>query len=78
MGSQNLFQKVDELMCAGAGVLQGLVAPTARGYHGLGTTGVSSHISLGQVPHCNQNSIYVLLFGELRGLSPNVHIHVSV
>ncbi len=42
--------KVDELMCAGAGVLQGLVAPTARGYHGLGTTGVSSHISLGQVP----------------------------
>lgn len=33
---------------AGAGLLQGLVAPTARGYAGLGTTGVSSHISLGQ------------------------------
>jgi len=33
----------------GAGLLQGLVSPTARGYHGLGTTGVSSHISLGQV-----------------------------
>jgi hypothetical protein len=28
--------------------------------------------------HCNENPIYVLLFGELRGLSPNIHIHVSV
>jgi hypothetical protein len=28
--------------------------------------------------HCNGNSIYVFLFWELRGLSPNFHIHVSV
>jgi hypothetical protein len=28
-------------------------------------------------PHCNGNSIYVLLFLELRGLSPNFYIHVS-
>ena len=28
--------------------------------------------------HCNENSIYVFLFRELRGLSPNFHIHVSV
>jgi hypothetical protein len=28
--------------------------------------------------HCNENSIYVFLFWELRGLSPNFHIHVSV
>jgi hypothetical protein len=29
-------------------------------------------------PYCNKNPIYVFLFWELRGLSPNYHIHVSV
>jgi hypothetical protein len=28
--------------------------------------------------HCNGNSVYIFLFLELRGLSPNFHIHVSV
>jgi hypothetical protein len=28
--------------------------------------------------HCNGNAVYVSLFWELRGLSPNFHIHVSV
>ena len=28
--------------------------------------------------HCNGNSVYVFLFWELRGPSPNFHIHVSV
>ncbi len=28
--------------------------------------------------HCNENPIYVFLFYELRGLSPNFHIRVSV
>ncbi len=28
--------------------------------------------------HCNGNSAYIFLFWELRGLSPNFHIHVSV
>ncbi len=28
--------------------------------------------------HCNENPIHVFLFWELRGLSPNFHIHVSV
>jgi hypothetical protein len=28
--------------------------------------------------HCNENSIYVFLFWELSGLSPNFYIHVSV
>jgi hypothetical protein len=28
--------------------------------------------------HCNENPICVFLFWELRGLSPNFHIHVSV
>jgi hypothetical protein len=28
--------------------------------------------------HCNENRIYVFLFWELRGLSPNFHIHVYV
>ncbi len=27
--------------------------------------------------HCNENHIYVFLFWELRGLSPNIHIYVS-
>ncbi len=30
------------------------------------------------VQHCNENPIYVFLFWELRGLSPNLHIHVSM
>jgi hypothetical protein len=28
--------------------------------------------------HCNCNSVYIFLFREWRGLSPNFHIHVSV
>ena len=28
--------------------------------------------------HCNENPIYIFLFWELRSLSPNFHIHVSV
>jgi hypothetical protein len=28
--------------------------------------------------HCEENPIYVFIFWELRGLSPNFHIHVSV
>ncbi len=28
--------------------------------------------------HCNENPIYIFLFWELRGLSPNFHIYVSV
>ncbi len=28
--------------------------------------------------HCNENPTFVFLFWELRGLSPNFHIHVSV
>jgi hypothetical protein len=28
--------------------------------------------------HCKENTTYVFLFWELRGLSPNFHIHVSV
>ncbi len=28
--------------------------------------------------HCNGNSEYIFLFWELRGLSPNFHIHVSL
>jgi hypothetical protein len=28
--------------------------------------------------HCNENPIYEFLSWELRGLSPNFHIHVSV
>jgi hypothetical protein len=28
--------------------------------------------------HCNGNSVYIFLFWELRGLSHNFHIHVSV
>jgi hypothetical protein len=31
-----------------------------------------------QCTHCNENSIHVFLFWELRGLSPNFHFHVSV
>jgi hypothetical protein len=30
------------------------------------------------VVHRNENPIYIFLFWELRGLSPNFHIHVSV
>jgi hypothetical protein len=40
-----------------------------------------SHEDNGEVlrtVHCNENPIYVFLFWELRGRSPNFHIHVSV
>ncbi len=30
------------------------------------------------VERCKENPIYVILFWELRGLSPNFHIHLSV
>jgi hypothetical protein len=29
-------------------------------------------------PHCNENPIYVFPEKELRGISPNFHIHLSV
>jgi hypothetical protein len=32
----------------------------------------------GNQVHCNENPIYVFLFWESRGLSPNLHIHVFV
>jgi hypothetical protein len=32
----------------------------------------------GRFMHCKENPIYVFLFRELRGLSSNFHIHVSV
>ncbi len=38
----------------------------------------SSRTALNYDIHCNENPIYVFLFLELRGLSPNVHIHVPV
>ncbi len=28
--------------------------------------------------HCNENPMYVFFFWDLRGLSPNFHVHVSV
>ncbi len=40
------------------------------------TTGERSEKS--GIEHCNENPIYVFLFLELRDLSPNFHIHVSV
>jgi hypothetical protein len=35
-------------------------------------------ISIYSTVHCNENPIYVFPEKELRGLSPNFHIHVSV
>ncbi len=41
--------------------------------------GVLRHLTPGKPAlHCKENPIYVFLFWELRGLSPNFHIHVSV
>jgi hypothetical protein len=34
--------------------------------------------SLKVFTHCNENPIYVFLFWEVRGLSPNFYIHASV
>ncbi len=36
------------------------------------------HIVEPHFTHWNGNSVYIFLFWELRGLSPNFHIHVSV
>ncbi len=35
------------------------------------------HLIYWSTSHCNENPIYVFLFWELRGLSPNVRVHVS-
>jgi hypothetical protein len=35
-------------------------------------------VALFHLLYCNENHIYVFLFWELRGLSPNFHVHVSV
>jgi hypothetical protein len=35
-------------------------------------------VSVSASAHCNENPTYVLLFWELRSLSPNFHIHVTV
>ncbi len=40
--------------------------------------GRSNKQALSTHAHCNENPIYVFLFWELRSLSPNDHIHVSV
>ncbi len=46
---------------------------------GLGKWGVVALLKvLGTRLHCNENPIYVFQEKELRGLSPNFHIHVSV
>jgi hypothetical protein len=53
-------------------------------YHGAkgGRRGVEGEWDLGLfyclILHCKENPIYVFFFWELRGLSPNFHIHVSV
>jgi hypothetical protein len=39
---------------------------------------IAGYLYLGEGTHCNVNPIYGFLFCELRGLSPNFHIHVSV
>ncbi len=35
------------------------------------------HLFTSRALHCNENPVYAFLFWELRGLSPNFHIHVS-
>ncbi len=39
---------------------------------------LTTKLRLTQHPHCKENPIYVFLFWELRDLSPNFHIHVTV
>jgi len=38
----------------------------------------ATHLLMDGLVHCKENPIYVFLFWELRGLSPNFFIHVSV
>jgi hypothetical protein len=46
--------------------------------------GAEANLSVGigeqadQLTHCKENPIYVIMFWELRGLSPNFYIYVSV
>jgi hypothetical protein len=46
-------------------------------YRDMGmNTASMENVELGH--HCNGNSVYIFLFWEYRGLSPNFHIHVYV
>ncbi len=48
-------------------------------YDNLVLTVCLAPIHCSNIPaHCNENTIYVFLEMELRGLNPNFHIHVSV
>ncbi len=48
------------------------------GVLGIGTHEGNRHNGVHCTPHCNGNSVYIFLFWELRGLSPNFHIHEPV
>jgi hypothetical protein len=49
-----------------------------RGCAGGGGQGSHPLLQVSARAHCNENPINVFLFWELRDLSPNFHIHVSV
>ncbi len=51
---------------------------TLWGVRILGYPATASQIRSYCYPHCNGNSVYLFLFWELRGISTNFHIHVSV
>jgi hypothetical protein len=51
-------------------------APGGRRAHARGRA--QGQLIASSLLHCKENRIYVFLFWELRGLSPNFHIHVYV
>jgi hypothetical protein len=73
-----------EVLRLGGGALVGLIVVLAR--QAVEQLGVLPAQQAEQVlwqgitelHHCNGNSVYIFLFWELRGFSPNFHIHVSV
>jgi hypothetical protein len=57
------------------GAILAVIAELAKG----GIRGFDNNKkALSALLHCKENSTYVFLFWELRGLSPNFHIHLSM
>jgi hypothetical protein len=61
-------------------VLVDLFCPAIALFNGIAKYFLCSMMTMDQqlYIHCNENLIYVFSEKELRGLSPNFHIHVSV
>jgi hypothetical protein len=64
--------------CLNQGSGQGGHVQAGQASHLEKTVSSQSRSAKRGTPHCKDNPIYVILFWKLLGLSPKIHIHLSV